>query len=175
MFGKSKDVEPVQIGDAVYSVNDRLAYMGDASREQDSYTRLNEYGQFEGAGTSIFLTNHRTGELGMIGDSFEADLIRTVEGALSCLDRMEVSPPVYLYVAVHGVEGVPIMSSARGGPYNGGGFGTGQYAPPAVEISNLDSDVPELLRDPLNRFWTKARWNHGSPYYDEDGWRPRRG
>ncbi len=175
IYGKTKGVEPVQIGDAVYSVSDRLAHMGDTSQEQPGYTRLDEHGRFEAAGTSPFLPDSRTGEIALSGDHMEIDLARTLKGALRCLDTLEVSPPVYLYVTVQGVEDVPLQSSAGNSPIGGGGFRTDSYAPPAVEISNFNKSAPELLRESMNRIWTKARWNDGSPFYTEDGWTQPRG
>lgn len=174
IFGKTKGVDPVQIGDAVYSVNDRLAYMGDNSQKQKSYTRLDEHGRFEAASTTPFLEDYQTGEIALSGKHFEVDLVRTLEGAVNCLETIDVSPPIYLYVTVQDVQGIPIRSSARGGPRDGG-FRTKSYAPPAVEISDPNVASPKKLRDPVNRIWTKARWNDGSPFYDEDDWNPPRG
>lgn len=175
MYGKDKGVDKVQIGDAVYSVSDRLSYRGDTSQDQPGYTRLDEHGRFEAAGASPFMQNPRTSEVALSGEDMEVDLAHTLKGALRCLRTLEVSPPVYLYVTVQDVQGVQLQSSEGDTPMGGGGFGTGSYAPPAVEISDLDTPVPELLREPANRIWTKARWNDGSPFYTEDGWsKPRR-
>ncbi|WP_313696073.1 restriction endonuclease [Halorarum halobium] len=175
IYGKDKGVDQVQIGDAVYSVSDRLSYMGDTSQEQPGYTRLDEHGRFEAAGTSPFMQDSRTGEVVLSGEHMEVDLARTLKGALRCLKTLEVSPPVYLYVTVQDVKDVQLQSSKGNSPMGGGGFGTDSYAPPAVEVSSFDNSAPELLREPVNRIWTKARWNNGSPFYNDDGWTPPRG
>lgn len=175
MYGMTKGVKPTQIGNAVYSVNDRLAHMGYTSQTQNGYTRLDEHGRFEAAGTSPFFQDGRTGKVALSGEHMEVDLVRTLMGGLHCLESMEVSPPVYLYVTVQDVKDIPLQSSAGNGPMGGGGFTTDNYAPPVVEISSFDAFVPDLLREPVNLIWTKARWNNGSPFYDDDGWTQPRG
>lgn len=174
MYGKPKGIEPVQIGDAVYSVSDRLVHMGDTNEKQSGYTRLDEHGRFEAASTSPFLPDGRTGELALSGDHMEVDLARTLKGALRCLEILEVSPPIYLYLSVQDVNDIQLKSSMGNGPIRGG-FRTDSYIPPAVEISHFNVSVPKLLREPVTRIWTKARWNDGSPFYDDDGWNQPRG
>jgi len=126
--------------------------------ESRSYTLCFRSGVIE-AVTSDFI-QMRNGFAGCPGSGLQEVLIDASRDALSCLSRLEISPPVAVFVSLLGVRGAlwhvgDNYMQSGGGPYP---FDRDIVRLPEVVARSVDVKPELLLRPIMDAIWQSVGW-----------------
>jgi len=105
--------------------------------------------------------------------SVEKICIDYVEKGLQIMERLDVQPPIGVFISICDVKGSAILyEQAQGPDYNE--IDRENLLLPSVVIQDFKIDVPKTLKDIFDMIWQSAGWSK-SWLYDEQGeWIPRK-
>lgn len=144
------------VGDGVVAFNLRMR------QEHPNYVYLNETGWVEAVSTEYFRPNP-AGTGGFIDPDIDRAIGATVKGVLYCFEELTVKPPLFVSVALLGVDQY-VIDTGEFLHFESGSF-SDRFTTPLAELQQLDPDEFELehLRPILDRIWYQAGRSNGSP------------
>lgn len=116
----------------------------------------------------------------MVPKSGEKELLTTidesivdfVEDSLDWYREVGISPPIQVYLTILNASDYTIrVPDGIWGPDHQREIGTDEFQFGEVTVETLDADVPELLRKPLDRLWSRTGWSRSINYseVEEEG------
>lgn len=134
-----------------------------------NYTYIHRNGWLEGVHTGLISNMSR--EKIISGSEFDPAIVKTIQGGIERLKKMDIDPPIYVYITLLGIEQC-IFEGTYKNSTKKGKFTREQYEEKKI-INNLDVSIPNSLSEALNSIWREAGWQKGSHHYTDGKWDPK--
>lgn len=151
----------------------KLNMLSSSDQQHGSYTYLGKNGLFEAVDTWVFredqdgqllLNNARDAK-----ESLDCKVGITVQAGIRALKEMNVTGTVFCFISLLDAKGATIRYEWNiHGPISQQPLRTERYTTDLAEIPLVESNVVDLLRNPLTEIWQELGWS-GNLHYNKDG------
>ena len=160
IYSDPNKIKPIYgfVSDKRYNIDGILTYHSDKQGRIDSYTQLFKNGIIEAVDGSL-LSNGKI----IPHDAYEIKLVKTLKTYLHTLESLGVVPPIFIFLALHGVKGYKM-------DYKKPSKEIDRYVLliPEVSVKSYDECAEDILRPCFDAIWSACGFPR-SPSYDDNG------